>query len=147
MLGYLSFMDTKMPSDSMNMPLALHARLLVSVSMLYAEHNMTFLCDIKLLTASTNILCTWNHSNSAKYVPPDCFFGIHILSSILAGALPRTLVGKLKSLRQTPCVFGLKGGGFPRFICHIVDDFGVDARCPRVSRSENFLNEALSAEP
>ena len=76
---------------------------------------MAFLCDIKLLTASTDVLCVYGIIQQNMCHAPYDFSGIHIFkSSILAAALPRTLLGKLTTLRQTPHVVVLKrGGGTP----------------------------------
>ena len=39
------------------------------------------------------------YSNSAKYVPPDCFLSFRLKKSVLAGVAPRTSMG---SLRPSP---------------------------------------------
>jgi len=67
-------------------------------------------CTYFQSTASRARLWTqlYNHcrimaENSVKYVSPDCFFGIQILqNSVSVGAVPRTPLGELTTLPQTP---------------------------------------------
>jgi len=114
--------------------------------MMYAEHNMAFLCDIILLMASTNVLCVYGiiqiQQNMYHHI---AFWHSYFTSSILAGALPRALLGKLTTFRQTPYVVGLKERGVSPapFATSSTLWRRRYARVSRMSRSENFLNEAL----
>ena len=60
-------------------------------------------------------ICTWSRNNGVSFCSKDCFYAFYKLGnapkSVSAGASPRTLLGKLTALPETPSLWG---GGSPR---------------------------------